>query len=84
MPVGAYSTVRTEIEHGGKDPNAVLCLVPDGLGASYEEQTMYSRSSKKSYKVRDVVGKPIGRVQYFLSETFVELLKNGKVQSVEG
>jgi len=82
LPVGAY--VRTEIEHGGKDPNEILCLVPDDLGDFYEDQTMSCRSLKKSYKVCDVVGKPIAQVQYFLSETFTELLKNGRVQTVEG
>ncbi|XP_078378046.1 uncharacterized protein LOC144661224 [Oculina patagonica] len=82
LPVGAY--VRTEIELGGKDPNGILCFVPDDLGTSFDNQTMYSRSSKKSYMVRDVVGKPIGRVQYFLNEAFVELMKNGMVQSVKG
>lgn len=82
LPVGAY--VRTEIEHGGKDPNAIICLVPDDLRDVYNDQTMYSRSSKKSYKLREVIGKPIGRVQYFLNETFAELMKIGRVQSVKG
>lgn len=82
MPVGAY--IHTELEQEGKDPDAIISFIPDDLGDSYDNQTMHSRSTKKSYKVRDVIIKPICRVQYFLNETFSELMANGLVQSVKG
>lgn len=34
--------------------------------------------------MRDLVGKTIGRVQYFLNKTFVELLDEGRVTCIQG
>ncbi|CAH3194148.1 unnamed protein product, partial [Porites evermanni] len=48
------------------------------------EMVMKSKSAKTEYKVRDLVGKTIGRVQYFLNKTFVELLDEGRVTCVTG
>ena len=45
---------------------------------------MRSKSKRKEYRVSDVMGKPIGRVQYFLNKTSIQLLEEGKVKSVNG
>lgn len=82
LPEGA--SVKTTLEIGGKDKEAVLCVVPDDLEEKFLEQTMTSKSSKKTYKVRDVVGKTVGRVQYFLSGTFRQLIMEGKVTQIIG
>ena len=63
---------------------ALLCKVPRDLDDQTLETVMKSKSKKLQYRVRDVVGKPIGRVQYFLNKTFFQLLQEGKVQSVYG
>ena len=67
-----------------KEECALLCKVPRDLDDQTLETVMKSRSKKLQYRVRDVVGKPIGRVQYFLNKTFFQLLQEGKVQSVYG
>lgn len=45
---------------------------------------MKSKSRRMEYKVREVVGKPLGRVQYFLNKTFVQLLEERRIKSVHG
>ena len=45
---------------------------------------MRSKSKKLKCSVKEVVGKPVGRVQHFLNKTFFWLLQEGKVQSVYG
>lgn len=82
LPEGAR--VQTRLEVGGKDKEAILCVVPDDLEESILSTTMTSKSSKKSYQVRDVVGKTVGRVQYFLSGTFRQLLLENKVEEITG
>ena len=38
----------------------------------------------KSYLMKDVLGKPVGRVQFFLNEILADLLDEGKVLNVKG
>ena len=45
---------------------------------------MTNNSSKKSYAMKDIVGKAVGRVQYFLNGVFMDLLEDGKVAEVKG
>lgn len=58
--------------------------MPRGLSEEMLNKTMHNRSLKKSYLVRDVIGKPIGRVQYFLNRTLVEEMTKGNVSEIEG
>ena len=39
---------------------------------------LMSKSAKKAYTLRDVAGKQIGRVQYFLNKKKKELMAAGK------
>ena len=67
-----------------KDEYALLCKVPQDLDEETKRTVMRSKSKRKEYRVSDVMGKPIGRVQYFLNKTFIQLLEEGKVKSVNG
>lgn len=58
--------------------------MPHDLSEEMLNKTMHSRSLKKSYQVRDVIGKPIGRVQYFLNRTLVEEMTRGNISKIEG
>lgn len=58
--------------------------MPRGLSEEILNKTMHSRCLKKSYLVRDVIGKPIGRVQYFLNRTLVEEMTKGNIYEIEG
>lgn len=69
---------------GAKDEYALLCKVPSDLDDAMMEMVMKSKSAKTEYKVRDLVGKTIGCVQYFLNKTFVELLDEGRVTCIQG
>ena len=71
-------------EVGGRDEFALLCVVPHDLDHEMLDKTMHSRSLKKSYQVRDVIGKPVGRVQYFLNRTLVEGMTRGTISKIEG
>ena len=83
MPVGCR--VNVEREDGlAKEEYALLWKVPRDLDDNTLETIMKSKSKKLEYTVREVVGKPIGRVQYFLNKTLFQLLQEGKVQSVYG
>lgn len=73
-----------EREVGGRDEFALLCVVPHDLSQEMLDKTMHSRSLKKSYQVRDVIGKPVGRVQYFLNKTLVEEMTRGTISNIEG
>ena len=61
-----------------------MCRVPRGLSEEMLNKTMHNRSLKKSYLVRDVIGKPIGKVQYFLNRTLVEEMTKGNISEIEG
>ncbi len=67
-----------------KEEYALLCKVPHDLDEETLDTVMTSKSRKLKYSVREVVGKPVGRVQYFLNKTFFQLLQEGKVKSVYG
>lgn len=71
-------------EGGGKDEKALLCFVPDYLPDEIANTKMESKSGGKSYLMKDVLGKPVGRVQYFLNEILADLLDEGKVLNVKG
>lgn len=58
--------------------------MPHDLSEEMLNKTIHSRSLKKSYQVRDVIGKPIGRVQYFLNRTLVEEMTRGNISKIEG
>ena len=73
-----------EREVGGRDEFALLCVVSHDLSQEILDKTMHSRSLKKSYQVRDVIGKPVGRVQYFLNRTLVEEMARGTISKIEG
>lgn len=82
LPVGSKVDVQREV--GGVDDRALVVTVPNDLPEDILKQRMTSKSSRSSYIVRDVVGKVMGRVQYFLNKTFVDLLDEGKVSQIEG
>lgn len=69
---------------GGRDEFALLGRVPHDLSEEMLNKTMHSRSLKKSYQVRDVIDKPIGRVTYFLNRTLVEEMTRGNISEIEG
>ena len=76
--------MEKEESSAAKDEYALLCKVPDDLDEDLLSTVMKSKSKKKVYTVREVVGKTVGRVQYFLNKTFFQLLQEGKVKSVYG
>lgn len=82
LPVGAHVKVQREV--GGLDEFGLLCIVPDDLTEEVLNTVMRSRSLKKTYQIREVVGQTIGRVQYFLNKTFVEEIESGTVEKIEG
>lgn len=71
-------------EEGGKDDKALMCFVPRNLPPKYGDVTMTNNSSKKSYDMKDIEGKAVGRVQYFLNGVLKDLLEDGKVAEVKG
>jgi len=85
LPIGCKVAVEREATTSdAKDEYALLCKVPRDLDSRVLDMVMVSKSKKRQYKVRDVVGKTIGRVQYFLNKTFVELTEEGRVKCIEG
>ena len=78
--------VRTEQERGNEDPHAIMCYVPDKeeLDPSTFKKVMHSKSSKRTYTVGDVACKPVGRVQYFLNNTFSQLLEERRIVGLRG
>lgn len=71
-------------EEGGKDEKALMCYVLDVLPEKIANTKMESKSSGKSFIMRDVLGKAVGRVQYFLNNLLTDLLDDGKVIDVKG
>ena len=71
-------------EEGGKDEKALMCFVPRNLPPKYADAVMTNNSSKISYAMKDMEGKAVGRVQYFLNGVFKDLLEDGKVAEVKG
>ena len=68
-------------KNDGNDENALLCSVPRVLPESIANVKMESKSSGKSYLMKDVLGKPIGRVNYFVNDVLSQLLDERKVRS---
>ena len=56
--------------------------MPLDLDEKTLETVMKSKSKKVEYRVRDVVGKPLGRVQYFLNKTSAARRRQDKVISL--
>ena len=77
-------TVEREDAPTARDQYALLCKVPHALDEKILDTVMKSKSRRVEYKVREVVGKPVGRVQYFLNKTFVQLLEESRIKSVHG
>lgn len=71
-------------EERGRDEKALMCFIPDCLPDHIASRTIESKSSNKSYLMKEVQGKPVGRVQYFLNEILVDLMDEGKVKHVKG
>ena len=71
-------------EEGGKDEEALMCYVPNVLPEKIANTKMESKSSGKSFIMRDVLGKAVERVQYFLNNHLTALLDNGKVIDLKG
>ena len=67
-----------------KEEYALLSRVPLDLDGKTIETVMKSKSKKIEYRVRDVVGKPLGRVQYFLNKTFFQVVEERRIKSIYG
>ena len=61
-----------------------MCYVPDVLPEKIANTKMESKSCGKSFIMRDVLDKAVGRVQYFLNNLLTDLLDDGKVIDVKG
>ena len=59
-------------------------MVPDDLPSNILDTVMHSKSQRKTYKVREVVGKTVGRVQYFLNTVVSQLKNDGSISDVKG
>ena len=77
-------TTKVQQEVGGLDEFGPLCIVPDDLTEEVLNTVMRSQLLKKSYQIREVVGKTVGRVPYFLNKTFAEEIESGTVETIEG
>lgn len=77
-------TVEQEDADTARDSYALLCKVPHALDDEILDTVMKSKSRRMEYKVTEVVGKSLGRVQYFLNKTFVQLLEERRIKSVHG
>ena len=76
--------VDVKRETGGVDEKALLCHVSENLPEEIANTRVVSRSSGKSYYMREMAGRPMGRVQYFLNKTFVDLMEEGKAIEIKG
>ena len=70
----------------GPDKDAMKCVLQsmEDMLERYRCQVMSSKSSRKVYRMEDKAGQQIGRVQYFLSILFKELVTTGRVQEIYG
>lgn len=76
--------VEREDSSVAKGEYALLCKLPQNLDEKTKWTVMGSKSKRKEYRVREVMGKLIGQEQHFLNKTFIPLLEEGKVKSVYG
>ena len=84
LPISCHVTVEREDVGVAKEEYALLSRVPLDLDEKTLETVMRSKSKKIEYRVRDVVGKPLGRVQYFLNKTFFQLVEERRIKSING
>ena len=72
--------------HGNRDPFALNCVLPEvsEIPESLLDVPLISKSSRKSYTLREVAGRQIGHVQYFLNRELKLLLDCGKIFRIEG
>lgn len=63
-------------ESGNRDHFALQCILPsvEQIPEALLDIELTSKSAKKSYTLRDVAGRQIGRVQYFLNRELKELM----------
>ena len=73
-------------ESGNRDPFALQCILPSAeqIPEALLDIELTSKSAKKSYTLRDVAGRQIGRMQYFLNRELKELMDCGKVNGIKG
>lgn len=73
-------------ESGNEDPFALRCVLPEvaDMPSTLQDVVMVSTSTKKTYTLREVAGRQIGRVQYFLNREIKHLLDCGKIIKIEG
>lgn len=73
-------------ESGNRDHFALQCILPsvEQIPEALLDIELTSKSAKKSYTLRDVAGRQIGRVQYFLNRELKELMNCGKVNGIKG
>ena len=76
--------VEVKRETRGVDDEALVCYVPQELPDDIGSTRMTSKSTKQSYLMREKVGKPVGRMQYFLNKAIVDLLEKGIIVSIKG
>lgn len=74
-------------ENNEHDPFALACHIPSEMAQIPEplrKLEMLSKSQKKKYTLREVIGCQIGRVQYFLNRELSFLLNCGKITGIQG
>lgn len=73
-------------ESGNEDPFSLGCVLPEvaDMPSTLQDVIMVSTSTKKTYTLREVAGRQIGRVQYFLNREIKHLLDCGKINKIEG
>ena len=73
-------------ESGNEDPFALRCVLPEvaDMPLTLQDVIMVSTRTKKTYTLREVAGRQIGRVQYFLNREIKHLLDCGKIIKIEG
>ena len=73
-------------ESGNEDPFALRCVLQEvaDMPSTLQDVVMVSTSTKKTYTLREVAGRQIGRVQYFLNREIKHLLDCGKIIKIEG
>lgn len=68
-------------ENGNRDPFALRCVLPEvsEIPETPLDVPLVSKSARKNYTLREVAGRQIGRVQYFLNRELKHLLDCGKI-----
>ena len=73
-------------QSGNEDPFVLRCVLPEvaDMLLTLQDVIMVSTRTKKTYTLREVAGRQIGRVQYFLNREIKHLLNCGKINKIEG